>query len=68
MNAYVPRFSGLLGKDMDGRLYWVVSPSIAERENASQMIAHDVSEGYKEKKHKRTVPDDEERKGMKKWS
>lgn len=68
MNAYTPRFGGPLGKDMDGRLYWALSPGIAERENAIQMIAQGDSEESTGKKHKRAVPDDAERKEMKKWS
>src|ERR1700676_3019881 len=34
MNAYIPRFSGPFGKDMDGRLYWALSPGVVEWENA----------------------------------
>jgi hypothetical protein len=68
MNAYIPRFSGPFGKDMDGRLYWALSPGVVERENAIQMIGQLVSEENKGKKQKRSVPDDADRKGMKKWS
>lgn len=68
MSAYIPRFNGPLGKDMDGRLYWALSPGVAERENAMLTIAQSVGDESKGKKHKRMVLGDEERKGMKKWS
>jgi len=68
MSAYIPRFNGPLGKDMDGRLYWALSPGVAERENAMLMIAQSVGDESKGKKHKRAVLGEEERKGMKKWS
>jgi hypothetical protein len=68
MNAYAPRFGGPLGKDMDGRLYWALSPGVTERENALQTIAQSLGEENKGKKYKKSVPDDAERKGMKKWS
>jgi hypothetical protein len=68
MSAYIPRFNGPLGKDMDGRLYWALSPGVAERENAMLTIAQSVGDESKSKKHKRAVLGDEERKGMKKWS
>jgi hypothetical protein len=53
---------------MDGRLYWALSPGVAERENAMLTIAQSVGDESKGKKHKRAVLGDEERKGMKKWS
>jgi hypothetical protein len=68
MSAYIPRFNGPLGKDMDGRLYWALSPGVAERENAMEMIAQSVGGDTKGKRYKRVVPDDGDRKGMKKWS
>jgi hypothetical protein len=53
---------------MDGRLYWALTPGVGERENAIQTITASLEGSSTGKKYKRTVPDDEERKGMRKWS
>lgn len=63
MNAYAVRFDGPLGKDMDGRVYWALSPGVTEREHAIQAI---FDGDHKGKKPKRAVP--ENREMLKKWS
>ena len=68
MSAYAPRFGGPLGKDMDGRLYWTLSPGIAERENAIITLSESVGDESAGKKVPKVIPNDDERKGMRKWS
>ena len=68
MSAYAPRFGGPLGKDMDGRLYWALSPGTTERENAIITISESVGDGSVGKKVRKVIPNDDERKGMRKWS
>lgn len=68
MNAYAPRFGGPLGKDMDGRLYWALSPGTAERDNAIITVSESVGDKTAGKKVRKVIPNDDERKGMHKWS
>jgi len=78
MYTYAPRF-GPLGSDNEGRIYWALSPGVAERDCASEFIASMAEEsgdgkGNEKKskkghgKRKRRVRGDEERSLMKEWS
>lgn len=56
---------------MDGRLYWALSPGVTERDYAIQSVIENAVEDGKDgkgKKLRRNIPNDDERRGMKKWS
>ncbi|KAF7980756.1 hypothetical protein HWV62_36793 [Athelia sp. TMB] len=63
MPAYAPRFDGPIGTDIDGRVYWALTPSVTERELSIEAI---LDKEQKPKRPKRMVP--EHRDAMKKWS
>ncbi|GBE81141.1 hypothetical protein SCP_0308670 [Sparassis crispa] len=60
-----PRFSPL-GQDHEGRVYYALTPGMAEREAALQVIAG--KEGKIKVSRKRGVMTEDDRKGMQRWS
>jgi hypothetical protein len=72
MSAHSPRFEPL-GRDVDGRVYWTLSPGIGEREAAKEFLSASAGEKQGAKVKGRTVKgkraaEEEERKAMRRWS
>jgi hypothetical protein len=67
MASFIPRF-GPLGRDIDGRVYWALSPGITERELALGFIGKKSGRGQKKAKGRRWGVSDDEREKMRKWS
>ncbi|KDQ57441.1 hypothetical protein JAAARDRAFT_193771 [Jaapia argillacea MUCL 33604] len=60
----IPR-SGPLGKDGDGRIYWLLGPGASEREAAANVLTDGGGNG---RISKRAMVGGEERRGMRRWS
>lgn len=65
--SFAPRFT-TLGTDDDGRIYYALSPGVAEREAAFEYIEVASGEKVMKLKKKGRVLSVEERKEMKEWS
>ncbi|KAI9442810.1 hypothetical protein BJY52DRAFT_1216841 [Lactarius psammicola] len=64
LHAHAPRFAPL-GIDHEGRTYFALTPSVAEREAAAALLAGDTSKGGKA--HGRAVVSADERRSMRRW-
>lgn len=67
--GYVTRVSPL-GRDMDGRTYWALTPGIKETETALSYLtsfSRESKAASSKVKRSRFVPSDEDRRPMKKW-
>ncbi|KAI9442629.1 hypothetical protein H4582DRAFT_2096526 [Lactarius indigo] len=64
LHAHAPRFAPL-GIDHEGRTYFALTPSMAEREAAAALLAGDTSKGGKA--HGRAVVTVDERRTMRRW-
>ncbi|KIJ18760.1 hypothetical protein PAXINDRAFT_179413 [Paxillus involutus ATCC 200175] len=69
--AYIPRISPL-GRDMEGRVYWALTPGMNEREAALDHL-QSYSQGRTRKstsraRRKPLVPSEEDRSALKRWS
>ncbi|KAH9036738.1 hypothetical protein EDB83DRAFT_2677915 [Lactarius deliciosus] len=62
--AHAPRFSPL-GIDHEGRTYFALTPSMAERDAAAALLAGDTSKGGKA--HGRAIVITDERQAMRRW-
>src|SRR5262245_14041450 len=68
MAANTARF-GHLGRDADGRIYWALSPGIAEQELALDFLEEKSETGLKKSRSgKRGILDDNDRQCMRRWS
>ena len=67
--ANIPRISPL-GRDIEGRIYWALTPGMNEREDALDLL-HSCSQGRTHKSRSRRkplVPSEEDRSALRKWS
>lgn len=67
--ANIPRVAPL-GRDIDGRIYWALTPGVNEREDALDLL-QSYSQGRTHKSRSRRkplVPSEEERRALRKWS
>ncbi|KAH9165462.1 hypothetical protein EDB89DRAFT_2009556 [Lactarius sanguifluus] len=64
LHAHAPRFSPL-GTDHEGRTYFALTPSVAERDAAAALLAGDTSKGGKA--HGRAIVSTDERQAMRRW-
>ncbi|KAH8994725.1 hypothetical protein EDB86DRAFT_3078077 [Lactarius hatsudake] len=64
LHAHAPRFSPL-GIDHEGRTYFALTPSVAERDAAAALLAGDTSKGGKA--HGRAIVSADERQAMRRW-
>jgi hypothetical protein len=72
VSAHSPRFEPL-GRDVDGRVYWALSPGIGERVAAMEFLGASAGDKPSAKCKGRTVKgkraaEEEERKSMRRWS
>lgn len=69
MYANIPRISPL-GRDIEGRVYWALTPGMNEREDALDLL-QSYSQGRSHKSRSRRkplVPSEEDRSAFRKWS
>ncbi|KAH9985808.1 hypothetical protein BJV74DRAFT_846358 [Russula compacta] len=64
LHAYAPRFAPL-GTDHEGRIYFALTPSVAEREAALALLAGDTTKGGKAQG--RAIVSADERGAMRRW-
>ena len=64
LHAYAPRFAPL-GTDHEGRIYFALTPSVAEREAALALLAGDTTKGGKAQG--RAIVSADERSAMRRW-
>ncbi|KAH9963838.1 hypothetical protein BC827DRAFT_1118264, partial [Russula dissimulans] len=64
LHAYAPRFAPL-GTDHEGRVYFALTPSMAEREAAAALLAGDTIKGGKAQG--RAIVSSDERRAMRRW-
>ncbi|KAI0295842.1 hypothetical protein B0F90DRAFT_1637226, partial [Multifurca ochricompacta] len=64
LQAHAPRF-GPLGIDHEGRIYFALTPSVAEREAAAALLIGDTIKGGKA--HGRAIVSTNERSAMRRW-
>ncbi|KAF8444543.1 zinc-finger domain of monoamine-oxidase A repressor R1-domain-containing protein [Boletus edulis BED1] len=67
--ASIPRISSL-GRDIEGRIYWALTPGMNEREDALDLL-RSYSQGRAHKSRSRRkplVPSEEDRSALRKWS
>lgn len=65
--AYAPRFAPL-GTDTDGRLYYALTPALAQRDSAQAFLTWKAAPGMKAKPRRRRGRDIHETRTLKKWS
>ena len=67
--ANIPRISSL-GRDIEGRIYWALTPGMNEREDALDLLqSYSQGRTHKSKpRRKRLVPSEEDRSALRKWS
>lgn len=67
--AYIPRISPL-GRDIEGRIYWALTPGVNEREDALDLLrSYSQERSHKSKsRRKPLVPSEEDRSALRKWS
>lgn len=64
LHAYAPRFEPL-GTDHEGRIYFALTPSVAEREAAAALLAGDTTKGGKAQG--RAIVSSDERSTLRRW-
>ncbi|KAI9510943.1 hypothetical protein F5148DRAFT_975965 [Russula earlei] len=64
LHVYAPRFAPL-GTDHEGRIYFALTPSVAEREAAGALLAGDIIKGGKAQG--RAIVSTDERSTMRRW-
>lgn len=64
LHAYAPRFEPL-GADHEGRIYFALTPSVAEREAAAALLAGDTTKGGKAQG--RAIVSSDERSTLRRW-
>lgn len=68
--ANIPRISPL-GRDIDGRIYWALTPGMNEREDALDLLqSYSQGRTHKSSRSRRNplVPSEEDRSALRKWS
>lgn len=66
--AYIPRISPL-GRDIEGRIYWALTPGMNEREDALNLLhSHSQGRAHKSRSRRRPlVPSEDDRSALRKW-
>ncbi|TFK44250.1 hypothetical protein BDQ12DRAFT_7961 [Crucibulum laeve] len=67
MPGFAPRFEAL-GRDEEGRVYYALSPGVAEREAAMEFMVNNLVDKPAKAKKRERVLGEEERKEMREWS